>query len=51
MLQEDLPYEKFIRLGAEALTDAELLAILLRTGSRSHTALELAKDVLRMAGG
>ena len=30
--KEGLPYEKFMRMGAEALTDAELLAILLRTG-------------------
>ena len=30
--KEGLPYEKFMRMGAEALTDAVLLAILLRTG-------------------
>ena len=29
---DDLPYEKFLQKGAESLTDAELLAILLRTG-------------------
>ena len=42
----DMPYEKFIRLGAEALTEKELLAIILRTGAPGYTALELADRIL-----
>ncbi len=47
----DLPYEKFLSLGANALTEAELLAIILRTGTKNCPALELAQKVLSLAGG
>ena len=40
------PYERFEDVGAEALSDAELLAIILRTGTRGETSVELAKRVL-----
>ena len=46
---QDLPYEKFMHLGPESLTDAELLAIILRTGTSKKSALELAKEVLGLA--
>ena len=46
---EDRPREKLFLRGVEALTDAELLAILLRTGTARKSALEIAK-VLRAAG-
>lgn len=46
-----LPYEKFLSLGANALTEAELLAIILRTGTKNCPALELAQKVLSLAGG
>lgn len=45
----DLPYEKFDRFGAEALTERELLAIILRTGTKEKSALELAGEVLSLA--
>ncbi len=45
----DMPYERFLRFGAENLTESELLAIILRTGTRDHSALELAEQVLAMA--
>ena len=45
---EEMPYEKCMTLGAESLTDAELLAILLRTGTKNHTVLEVAEKVLSM---
>ena len=44
--KEDRPYEKCLRLGSEALSDEELLAIIIRTGSRGENSLELAKRVL-----
>ncbi len=45
----DMPYEKFQRFGAENLTEGELLAIILRTGTKDKSALELANQVLSMA--
>ena len=41
-----LPYEKFRLYGPESLTDQELLAIILRTGTRNCNAVELAGQVL-----
>ena len=40
------PREKLLDKGATALSDAELLAILLRTGTPGHSALDVARDVL-----
>ena len=49
-LQEDLlPYEKFEKFGAAALTDIELLAIIIRTGTKNMTALNLADDILSLS--
>jgi DNA repair protein RadC len=41
------PREKLARRGPEALSDAELLALLLRTGAAGRSALELAEGLLR----
>jgi DNA repair protein RadC len=46
----DRPREKMIAKGAAALTDAELIAILLRSGTRSETAIEVAQRVLALSG-
>ena len=43
---QNLPYEKFISYGSRSLTDSELLAILLRTGTRGMNARELGEKVL-----
>jgi DNA repair protein RadC len=43
---EDRPREKLLQRGASALTDAELLAIFLRTGVQGKTAVDLARDLL-----
>ncbi len=40
------PRERLLRHGANALSDAELLAIFLRTGVRGKSAVELARDLL-----
>lgn len=45
------PREKLISLGAQALSDAELLAIFLRTGLPGITAVDLARDLLQSFGG
>ncbi len=46
LTKEERPYEKCERFGAEYLTDIELLAILLRTGTRGENSMELAKRIL-----
>ena len=46
---QDMPYERFLRFGPEHLTESELLAIILRTGTKDVSALELAKEVLALA--
>ena len=44
------PREKLMCLGAESLSNAELLAILIRTGTRQHSAVDLAKGILSRYG-
>ncbi len=48
-ISQDMPYERFLRFGPESLTEAELLAIILRTGTKDASALELAGKVLALA--
>ena len=45
------PREKLLQRGAAALSDAELLAIFLRTGIRGKTAVDLARELLSEFGG
>ncbi len=49
--QQNLPYEKFAAYGSESLTDSELLAILLRTGTKGMSARELGEQVLTRTAG
>lgn len=51
LLKTELPYEKFLTFGPEALTETELIAIILRTGTRNCSALELAQKILMKASG
>ncbi|MDK2918024.1 MAG: repair protein RadC [Candidatus Petromonas sp.] len=46
MPKMERPREKLIRYGPHSLSNAELLAIIIRTGSREHSALELANIIL-----
>ena len=46
--EQDRPREKMMKQGAAALTDAELLAILLRTGTKEKSALDLARDIIAL---
>lgn len=47
---ELMPREKLLKMGAEALSDDELLAIFLRTGVKNYPVMTLAKEVLRHFG-
>ena len=46
---DDQPREKMISKGKAALSDSELLAILLRTGKEGQSAVDLARDILDKA--
>jgi DNA repair protein RadC len=48
---DERPREKLLSRGAESLSDAELLAIFLRTGLRGATAVDLARQQLAAGGG
>lgn len=49
--EEILPYEKFEKYGAASLTDAELLAIIIRTGTKEHNSIELGREILTLGNG
>lgn len=46
--KDDRPREKLLLNGAENLSNSELLAILIHHGNREKTAVDLAKDILRL---
>ncbi len=46
--KDERPYERCMRHGAEQLSDRELLAVLLRTGAKGQTVLELAGEILKL---
>ena len=43
---QEQPYERFLRVGPASLTNAELLGIILRTGTKGVSAVELGRRVL-----
>ena len=45
-LKEERPREKLLSKGAKALSNAELITILLRTGTKNKTAFDLAQELL-----
>ncbi|MCI9231382.1 MAG: DNA repair protein RadC [Lachnospiraceae bacterium] len=45
----ELPYERFKRFGPENLTEIELLAIILRTGTKDNHVLQVAEEVMSLA--
>ena len=45
------PRERLLNQGAAALSDAELLAIFLRTGSARHSAIDMARQMINQFGG
>lgn len=47
----DRPREKLIRQGAASLSDAELLALFLRTGTAGRSAVDVARQALTLFGG
>ena len=48
---EDRPRERLLAEGSEGLSDAELLAILLGSGTKGSSALDIAQELLDRFGG
>ena len=48
---EERPRERLAKFGAKALTDAELIALMLGSGLRGRTAIGVAADLLNQCGG
>ncbi len=48
--EADRPRERLLRLGARALSDAELLAIFINTGTKGENAIQVAQRLLRTYG-
>ena len=46
--EDDRPREKMARHGAEILSNAELIAIIINNGNKEKSAVELAKDILKL---
>ncbi len=51
MPRDERPYEKCMEKGPKALSDSELLAVIIRTGNREESALELSRRILSLCGG
>jgi len=49
--EDERPREKLLKYGADKLSDTELLAILLRTGTKGKSAIDMAEEILRSVGG
>lgn len=47
--EDDRPREKLLLKGSNALSNAELLAILINNGTRNRTAVDLAKELMQLA--
>ena len=47
---QEMPYERFMAYGAASLTNAELIAVILRTGTSGASAVDLARRVLEIRG-
>ena len=48
--KDERPREKLIKLGADKLSDTELLAILLRVGSSGQSAVDMARELINEFG-
>lgn len=49
--EDERPREKLERFGPDKVSDAELIAILLRTGIKNESAVDIARRILKDAGG
>lgn len=47
--KEQRPREKALRCGIQALSDRELLALILQSGNKNHTVYQIAEDILKVS--
>lgn len=47
--EDERPYEKCFKYGPSVLSDAELLAVIIRTGAKGEQSLELARKILQLS--
>ena len=45
--ESERPYEKFVKYGEESLSDAELLAIIIKTGTPKENSVDIARQILQ----
>ena len=45
-----LPYEKFMQYGPQVMSEAELLAIIIRTGTKEKNSLQIGEEILSLRG-
>lgn len=50
-IMSNKPYERFLEDGPEVLSDAELLAIILRTGTKGEDTVSIGKKILELSDG
>ena len=46
-IKDDLPFEKFLKYGPHSLSDSELLAIIIRCGTKDHDPIEIGQEILK----
>ena len=46
--ETERPYEKLELLGEKNLSNAELLAIIIKTGTKQYTSIDIAREVLNL---
>ena len=51
MIKEERPREKMVMYGRQTLTNSELLAILIKTGTEKRGVLDIADDIIHKSGG
>ncbi len=51
IIKEERPREKLIKHGAKSLSNAELIAILLRCGTKERSAIDIANEILKESDG
>ncbi len=44
--ESERPYEKFLKRGVQSLSDAELIAIIIKSGTKERNSLDVAREVL-----
>lgn len=49
--KNERPQERLIRYGAEVLSNSELLAVILRTGTKNQNIMMLASSLIKETGG